>query len=65
MNNIEKHAAKTALYVMKRIEKRSIAHGADQEQTHIEADEALVGFVRALGLDELADVYESIDKWYA
>jgi len=37
----------------------------DPESQHIRADQALVDFLRALGLHEQADLFVNLKKWYA
>jgi hypothetical protein len=35
------------------------------ESAHENADNALCDLLRALGFDEIVDIYEKVDKWYA
>jgi hypothetical protein len=37
----------------------------DTEVTHIIADELLCELLKHLGYDELIEIYEKVDKWYA
>ena len=37
----------------------------DFETNHLDADEVLVALLRSLGFNALADVWESVEKWYA
>lgn len=37
----------------------------DEEIAHREADTLLCEVLRKLGYNELVELYESIDKWYA
>lgn len=37
----------------------------DTEMVHIVADEALCELLRGLGYNEIVDIFEKIDKWYA
>ena len=62
MNKVETQIANTVLENMKRIAKD---YYGDTEGGHIAADKALVQFIRDIGLDELAETYESINKWYS
>lgn len=34
------------------------------EEAHIQADQVLVSLIRSLGLNNIVDAYESIDKLY-
>lgn len=37
----------------------------DAEYNHSRADDLLVIMLRKLGYNELCDLYEEVDKWYA
>ena len=37
----------------------------DQENAHIEGDEALCDLLKGLGLNEIVEEFEGINKWYA
>ena len=37
----------------------------DQENAHIEGDNALCDLLKGPGLNDLVEEFESIDKWYA
>lgn len=37
----------------------------DTEAAHMDADNALMEFVRALGFDDVAEAYDKVNKWYA
>jgi hypothetical protein len=37
----------------------------DIEMAHVDADDLLVSLLRELGYQELADIYENVNKWYA
>lgn len=37
----------------------------DKETAHMYADQALCDILRQLGLKDIVDEYEAIDKWYA
>ena len=39
--------------------------GYDPEVAHGEADNLLCALLRELGFDEVVDLYEKVDKWYA
>lgn len=38
---------------------------SDPEKYHVEADNLLVDTMRQLGLDDLAEAYDKVEKWYA
>lgn len=42
-----------------------VIHPNDQERDHCEADDILCKLLRAHGHDELVDLFEKLDKWYA
>ena len=46
-------------------EMRKIAGIGDKERAHVEADEAVVNFLKALGHTKEALIYKSVGKWYA
>ena len=37
----------------------------DREAAHIQADRALCGLLLSLGFDDIVEVFERVDKWYA
>ena len=37
----------------------------DVETAHRQADDILVKFIRTLGYNQIADLFENIPKWYA
>ena len=55
---------------LKKIEDRAIkkldeeCSGFDQESNHLNADDIICDALRELGLDKLAQKFDSIDKWY-
>ena len=38
---------------------------ADPEASHGRADDVLCAFLRHLGHDDLVDLFDKVDKWYA
>ena len=38
---------------------------SDREVAHIKADDALCDLLKGLGLNEIAQEFESINKWYS
>ncbi len=57
---------KTKAYKQKLAELlEELASSKDTEMAHHEADLALVDFVRFLGHDDIADLYDKVGKWYA
>lgn len=57
-----KRVIKKATENMQRIADMS---DADPEGYHGEADNILISVMRELGLDDLADAYDNVAKWYA
>ena len=48
------------------LQKLKTAQGnGDTEMAHINADDALCAFLRALGYEEVANEFEEVSKWYA
>ncbi len=43
---------------------RSERHRIDTEAAHEAADKLIADLLRAIGLGEVADAYESIEKWF-
>ena len=37
----------------------------DPETDHLAADKALIQFIRDMGLDDVAEQFENLSKWYA
>lgn len=56
---------KTEEYYLKRLIAIHDKYECDIELNHVYSDELLVGILRDLGWDELADEYESTYKWRA
>ena len=44
---------------------RELQCDGDCEQSHRDADELLAAFLRSLGYVELADLFDTMKKWYA
>lgn len=49
----------------KAILEKEIEFNTDTELMHINMDNALCELFRRLGLPELSDIFESVNKWYA
>lgn len=57
---------KFAVYERVLKEMRELSKGTgDTEAAHGRADDLLVELIKALGFDELAELYDKVDKWYA
>lgn len=37
----------------------------DTEAAHMDADNSLIEFIRALGFDDVVEAYDKVNKWYA
>ena len=37
----------------------------DKESAHSQADDLLVDIIREIGLNDIADAYEEVGKWYS
>lgn len=46
-------------------ERNKSGMGSDNESDHLEADMALVEYLRDIGLYGAADLFLSIERWYA
>lgn len=46
-------------------ELRRCCGNPDTEAAHVDADDALMEFVRALGFDDVAAEYDRVKKWYS
>ena len=57
-----KHVIKKATERMQQIADMS---DADPEKYHDEADNLLIDTMKQLGLDDLAEAYDKVKKWYA
>lgn len=44
---------------------KECAESLDAELAHGTADEVLCDLLRSLGYDDVVDVWETVDKWYA
>lgn len=46
-------------------ELRDLAHDADTVRAHGRADDAVMEFLKTLGHEDVVELYEEIEKWYA
>ena len=54
--------ARTA--AVERLEDIQRLHSGDPEVAHIDADQALCQFLRAIGHGQVADEFEAVERWY-
>lgn len=44
---------------------RELAEWGDIETAHVEADDAIMSFLKWLGHEDVVELFDKIDKWYA
>lgn len=68
MNDLYKQMTKIKRVIKKateRMQQIAAVSDADPEKYHDEADNLLIDTMKQLGLDDLAEAYDSVEKWYA
>lgn len=68
LNDLYKQMAKIKRVIKKATERmQQIADisDSDPEMYHDKADNLLIDTMRQLGLDDLAEAYDKVEKWYA
>jgi ferritin len=44
---------------------RELAESGDTEAAHSQADDAIMDFLKWLGHEDVVELFDKIDKWYA
>lgn len=68
LNDLYKQMTKVKRVIQKatkQMQKIADMSDADPEKYHDEADNLLIGTMKQLGLDDLAEAYDNVAKWYA
>lgn len=68
MNDLYKQMTKIKRVIQKatkQMQQIAAMSDSDPEMYHGEADSLLIDTMRQLGLDDLAEAYDNVSKWYA
>ncbi len=68
LNDLYRQATKIKRVIKKtteRMQQIAAVSDSDPEKYHDEADSLLIDTMKQLGLDDLAEAYDSVEKWYS
>lgn len=74
MKNEHKESARRALDGLRELNRKLAVSGGDRpkgepyidaEIAHVEADDILMNLLREIGMGDVADEFDKIEKWYA